>query len=403
MDLPKGDMLVTRREAAVVVLSWMLWALLVWHVHRPGELVLGNGDSVSHFGHVLLFARHGFDVYKEPSKSFCHVRNTDAAHAYAKISNIPDCDICEAQGGEGTRPFFVNWQDFPQPYPPGSLLYSAPEAWLFAHTSASLRAISVFTRLKYLCAAHFLLWLLFRVLFRRPLRAPGASRWLLAGVFALLYCEVIKWSLSGMYDPLAIAAVVLGAYYLSRQRGADALLALSVGLFFHYRALWYAPLFCVALFQLWKDRHSDGTRITLAVKITLAALLLALSAYPFLLLYPSLHSFPETNAVFHKRLALRGQGTWDLAVPLAFILAYLARARHWRLLMTMTWQCFVLVMTPQTMAWHALFLIPVVVMARLTEDFGAVAAAVGFCWLEAQFIFGASMLPGELIAAALSP
>jgi hypothetical protein len=62
-----------------------------------------------------------------------------------------------------------------------------------------------------------------------------------------------------------------------------------------------------------------------------------------------------------------------------------------------------LVMTPQTMAWHALFLIPMVVMARLTEDPGAMVAATGFYWLEAQLIFGASMWPGQLISAALSP
>jgi hypothetical protein len=366
-------------------------------------LILGNGDGVSHFGHALLFARHGFDVYQKPSKNFCHVRNTGAAHAYAKASNVPDCDICEAQGGEGTRPFFVNWQDFPQPYPPGSLLYSAPEAWLFAHTSASLRTISVFTRLKYLCAAHFLLWLLFGVLFAKSPRAPGAADWLFAGLFALLYCEIIKWSLSGMYDPLAIAAVVLGVGYLSRKRGLDALLALSVGAFFHYRALWYAPLFVVALFQFLQDRNSAGKRLAFAVKIALAAALVGLSAYSFLLLYPSLHGFPETNAILYKRLTLRGQNTWDFVVPLLFIVAYVARARHWILLLTMAWQCFMLVMTPQTMAWHALFLIPVVVMARLTGDLGAVVAATGFYWLEAQLIFGASMWPGQLISAALSP
>jgi hypothetical protein len=392
-----------RRQVVAVVASWLLCALVVLHVYRPGKLILGNGDSVSHFGHSLLFARHGFDVYKKPSKDFCHVRDTDAAHAYAKVSNVPECDICEAQGGEGTRPFFVNWQDFPQPYPPGSLLYSAPEAWLFAHTSASLRTISVFTRLKYLCAAHFLLWLLFGVLFGKSSRGPGVYDWLLAGLFALLYCEIIKWSLSGMYDPLAIAAVVLGVCYLARRRDVDALLALSVGVFFHYRALWYAPLFAIALVQLWRNRGSARNRIAPAVKIGLAAALVGLSAYSFLLLYPSLRAFPETNAILYKRLALREQNTWDFALPLVFIVAYVARARHWLLLLTIAWQCFMLVMTPQTMAWHALFLIPMVVMARLTEDPGAMVAATGFYWLEAQLIFGASMWPGQLISAALSP
>jgi hypothetical protein len=73
------------------------------------------------------------------------------------------------------------------------------------------------------------------------------------------------------------------------------------------------------------------------------------------------------------------------------------------LVLTMVWQCFMLAMTPQTMPWHALFLIPFVVMARLTGDPGAVVAATGFYWLEAQSIFGASLLPGRFISAALSP
>jgi len=79
------------------------------------------------------------------------------------------------------------------------------------------------------------------LLFKKSSRAPGVHDRLVAGPFALLCREIIQWSLSGMYDPLAIAAAVLGVHCLSRQRGADALLALSVGLFFRYRALWYAP------------------------------------------------------------------------------------------------------------------------------------------------------------------
>jgi hypothetical protein len=86
-----------------------------------------------------------------------------------------------------------------------------------------------------------------------------------------------------------------------------------------------------------------------------------------------------------------------------FIVAYVASARHWLLLLTMAWQCFMLAMTPQTMPWHALFLIPFVVLARLTDDPGAVIAATAFYWLEAQSIFGASMLPGQFISAALTP
>jgi hypothetical protein len=191
-------MRLVRQEIVAFALSWLLCALVVLHVYRPGDLILGNGDSVSHFGHVLLFARYGFDVYKRPSKGFCHARDTPEAHAYAKASNVPDCDICEATGATGTRPFFVNWQDFPQPYPPGSLLYSAPEAWLFAHTNASL-----------------------------------------------------------------------GVCYLSRKRGADALLALSIAVFLHYRALWYAPLFAVALLQVWKGRDSESDRVAFAKKLVL--------------------------------------------------------------------------------------------------------------------------------------
>jgi hypothetical protein len=86
-----------------------------------------------------------------------------------------------------------------------------------------------------------------------------------------------------------------------------------------------------------------------------------------------------------------------------FLVAYVASARHWLLVLTMVWQCFMLAMTPQTMPWHTLILIPLVVMARLTGDPGALIAATGFHWLEAQSIFGASMLPGQFISAALSP
>jgi hypothetical protein len=395
-------MQIRRGEVVALLVSWSLWGLLVFHVYRPSDGFLGNGDSISHFGHAILFAHHGFDVYRHPGKEFCRDFNVPAAHAFAKTNDLLDGDLCQTRGGEPARPFFLNWQDLPQPYPPGAILFAAPDAWLFTKVKASFRDISVFTRLKYLAAAHWLVWLIYRALLEVAPRARGARRWLLAGGVALLYFEIIKWSLSGFYDPIAVGAVVLSVYYLSCRRGVDALLALSLGFFLHYRALWYAPIFAIALFQIGEARSWRRRPTIFAVKVALAAVLGGVSAYSFLLLYPALKDFPATNAVFFKRLTLSGQVTWDVLVPLFFIAAFVAHKRHWALFVTMAWQSFMLVQTPQIMQWHVLFVIPVLVMGGLTRDPGAMVAATGFFWLEAQSVFSTSLLPGQLLSAVFA-
>ncbi|HUB09396.1 MAG TPA: hypothetical protein VMB50_20500 [Myxococcales bacterium] len=397
----------TRREVVWLVVSWLAWAFVAIHVKGPWDTILEGGDHWSHFGYSELFLRHGFAVFDNSPKKFCTGVLPQRKAAFAKDADCWNLFLCDMPDAPASRPLCINWQELgPAAYPLGLVLLSIPQALLYEHTPLSFRTINVLTILQYLAFAHLLFWVLWRVVFPAPARDDmlGGVRWELTNpwlrvtLFGLVYLEVIKQTLNGFYDPLAIFAVLLGAYFLAKRRSLDALVALSAALFLHYRALWYAPLLAYAALQT--VRRKDWARPRSALKIAASVVMLGLFAYTFLALHPFLKNWPETNPILWKALTPWKLEAWSLLLPMAFLLLYLLWGGHWLLLLSIACQLCILVgFTRQVMPWHALFLLPMFGVARLDEERSAMLAALIFYVVEAAVVFNALPLPGELVSA----
>ncbi|MHB8420777.1 MAG: hypothetical protein ACYDCL_22105 [Myxococcales bacterium] len=377
----------TRRALLCLLASYGVWAVLAAHIGATRAALYDYTDHWSHYGNAALFLRHGFDLYRFPASRYCANPSPAAARG---LPDEPGCAWCVAAGAAtDERPLCINWQGTRHGYPPGLLLYSLPEVLLFDFSSLSLRAINVFTILKYLIAAHLLIWLLWKLVFEAPAaeRAEPGEGWLRYGLFGLFYLEVLKWTLSGFYDPIAVCAIFVAVWQLRRGRGTDAILALSVALFLHFRALWYLPLFFTAGWTALRNREWNAGRARALAKLAASALLLGVSLYAFALLYPGLEALPHNSGVMWKDLSLTTAASWNLALPLLPVLLYLAWGRQWTLLGCVVWQLFMITRTYQVQGWHILFLLPLFGLARLEGKRASLVAAAVVYLTEALVIF----------------
>jgi len=347
-------------------------------IKKPGVAIGGLDDHLSHMGETRIFFREGFDLYRKTGESFCTPGAPSKQSAPA--SGCWPRNACRIQG---PRPAVcLNWQPFLRPYPLGSVLYAVPEALLSRFTHARPHKLARLIILKYLLGAHLLLWALFRATVASPTGSTADShdrtRWLARGLFTLAYIEVILWSLEGFYDAVAVALVVIGALFLCRREPGNAWLALGGSLFLHYRALWYLPLLGMAAIGL-VNRSAWSRPLATGAKVAAGFAMILLAAFTFILIYRGLNKFPDTNPVHWRRFLAPPSVEWDFLAPILMILSYLAIAKHWRLLVTMSWQLFMVSQTPQVMGWHVLFLLPMFAVARLERGIGPkVATAVWF-------------------------
>jgi hypothetical protein len=386
-----------------------VWCVAAGYSKAPGVVLGGLDDHLSHMTETLLFLREGFDVYRQPGSAFCLKEPARLLDKGPKGTREPDGCIypngCHISGFERTA--CLNWQQLRRPYPPGAFLYTLPEAVLFALTTFSSRSISLFIVAKYLVAAHALLFLLYRSVFAKP-RASSigawdrANPWLRRGLFAAIYCQVILWTLSGMYDGAAVAFVVLGALFLGRRQAPEALLALSIAMFLHYRALWYLPLLGFAAFGLLQGCAWAAPKRTAAM-VAVSLALLGLSAAAFVIVSPGLADFPDTNPVRWDTPRSTIFYELDLLAPAVAMLGYLVSGGHWRLFAVAVCQLFITLRTPQVMPWHVLFLLPMFAVARLERGGGPLVAALVLVLTETWVVFH-SKVPhvGRLVDHLLS-
>jgi hypothetical protein len=253
----------------------------------------------------------------------------------------------------------INWQAYPRPYPPGSLVYAAPEALLYTHTDLSAYVIDRIAIVKDILVGHLLVLVLLEMLLAAGEDARTWRRWGVALV-PVVYLGVVPWTVAGFYDPVAVLCLVWAVARLQRERPVDALGFLSLAAFLHFRAIWYVPLGVVTLAKL---RIADlRTRRSIAI-LAGSALLLAAAVLALALVGPYLNDFPHTNPILLTRLKLSAARI-DYVVLIVLVGGCLLLQRQWLLAALVGWQGIIIGLTVQAQFWHPMFLLPLLAIAR---------------------------------------
>lgn len=310
-----------------------------------GSIGRWGTDHLAHYGASVMFWHHGPRVFDTPMQDLCGPR-TPAGALFAEEMQVPDRYVCERAG---ERPLVINWQAFPRPYPPGALLYAAPEAVLYAQTSLSAYVIDRIAIVKDILVGHLLVLVLLEMLLAE------SRRWA-ALLVPVVYLGVVPWAAAGFYDPIAVLCIVWAIARLERDRPLDALLFLSLAAFLHFRAIWYVPLGVVTLAKL---RGAELRTRRGVVVLGGSALLLGAAVLALVLVGPSLGDFPHTNPILKG-----GAACIDYVVLIALVLACLLLQRQWLLATLVGWQAIVIGLTVQAQFWHPMFLLPLLAIAR---------------------------------------
>lgn len=378
------------RTKVVVILALSFLLLSTWIVRHGafpnGAWAPGSSDHYSHWSSAILFYHRGAEIYRKPLDKVCP--SVAAEGVYTAVATGDVCNITERAG---LRPLVTNWRQFPRPYPPGWLLWHAPAAFLYEHTTVSFHALNRLVVIQDLFAAHLAIFALASLLLLGPRRAHPATLAMRLLVVSLGASELIRWSMLGYYDVAAVACMLFGVMALRSRRDLGAAAWLTAALFLHYRAIWVAlPLLAWTAFRV------DDRRRLLPLLLPLG-----LTAVALFLVWGSLRSFPLTNPVLHFRFDKRNPEHWNVAVPIVVALVVLLYNRAYLLLGILGFHFYVISRTPQVQPWHALSLLPLIAFAAIhtRRRHAEEVAVTAIVLVECRQVFDVVPLPGAWLAA----
>ncbi len=319
-------------------------------------------DQISHWGSTLLFAKHGFDVYRHSAMQLCLPMNAEASGLY-RAEALPRMDYaCRVSDEPGARPVLINYPERVQNYPPGKFLYSAPEAILYSNFGATFGFLKKFTLLKYLLVSHLAFALFVLLLLPRGRGTVELALLLILG--PLFYEELVFWATYGIYDAVSVGALFLSLYCLGTRRPARAIAWYAAASFLHFRALWCLPIPIAATARLPLFlKRSPIQRVSLL----LAFGFFCVSAYSLILALPDISHYPVRNPVALARLLMDLPQALAFGLPLVALLGLVAFQRAWLVFWLVLWQAFMLVRTPDVRPWHGLFYLPIIAATLLPK------------------------------------
>jgi hypothetical protein len=391
----------------VLALLAVLWSVFMVATARTTAvgLVAGYNDHSSHAMAAAMFVHEGTAIYGEPVGNLCDRSPEPQQRAVAEAMKlgINPRDACWPRAEGAKRPLFINWWQFPRPYPPGNLALFMPQALLYLHAGASLKTVNSISIVGFILATHLCIGLFVLVL--RDVRWRPLA-WTLAVV---AYLGLMSWSLAGFYDAIAVALVLGCVLFMARGRGLVAASLGALAMFFHFRALWFAPLCAFACVQAirsgelsrWKSLPAPTRALVPA-----AAVGLLLAGLTMLALLPHLGDFPANNP-FNPRAAGRFPGrVWPAAIACGVVGLLLVRSRAWAALACLGTTGLSIVLAPQRWGWHSMFVVPVLVLPALSRKPWAktdVVACILWYFAALYLVFGTGIWPSwlEVVLARL--
>ena len=348
-------------------------------------------DHYSHYSAAVLAWDRGLAVYTTPMRLSC-AKTSPASLAFAAELGLDPDNLCDLPERAGERPLVINWSMMPRPYPPGALLYAAPEAVLYAHTGLSVKTINRLTILKHILVGHLLVFALLALLFG----GEDGERWRSVAFFIgpLVYFTVIPYAMAGFYDAISIVCIVWAIQRLERDQPVHALALLSLAAFLHFRAIWYVPLGLVTLARV---RRAPKPVWMLVV----SGVLLAVTAVSLVLVGPFLTMFPHNNPALVSEFT-GSPAQLDFLAMVVVIGGYLAWERRWLLLAQVTWIEVVIGLTVQAQPWHPMFLLPLLAVAKWQRARGPVIVAIVLLIIGmARIVYNSTAMPGIFLGELL--
>jgi hypothetical protein len=223
------------------------------------------------------------------------------------------------------------------------MLLVSPFALAYHFTPLSFTAINRLLILYFLLLAHVSFFLVLRNFSRTGSAAVGVL------AVALVYSELIHWSLEGFYDVAMVAPLVLSAGFLAARRGLAAVIAYCAAVFIHFRALFFAPLCIAAICLLVREREWIWWRTRDWIGAAAAAMMAAGSLYSFWLLWPFL------SAQSHDPNPVRwgvAAGFWTFLGLTALVATLLVVARSWLDFVMTAWMWVMWMNIPFAHPWY---------------------------------------------------
>ncbi|GMU59834.1 MAG: hypothetical protein AMXMBFR34_15970 [Myxococcaceae bacterium] len=373
----------------ISLIGWTIYLVNQPRLHTLGDLSRGwYSDHYAHMNACRAFLFGGVDVWQTPiAQALAPLTPEERAALPPEIRG----------GGEQFRlptstarkPIAVSWSQLPRPYPPGDFVAVLPVALLYQWTDLEFRNA---TRL---LVWFFVLYAHLAVLFFARAAWDSSPPAVLATV--LVYFEAIHWALEGFYDSIALVPLALFALFLSRRQWLLAVLAYSIAAFFHFRAFFFGPLALLPAWHLvqaraWKQ-WTRGQWLVAGV----TALLSGLALWTFKTASAALSSFPLDNPVAWTGPWQSRVGLFSAAAICAGVFLY---ARAWRDLILAGWLLFMAVNLRQAFAWHALLLLPWLILRPAAADPTRQAVAEPARWAMviclATLVFRNGLVPAWL-------
>ncbi len=364
-------------------------------------------DHISHISMAIVFGHKGFAVFDTPANQLLVPARGADAEAVAAEVQWPMKEMWALDAKPGALPLPVNWSHLVRPYPPGVYLFQAPAALARVVLGASMRTAALISVVQCVLIAHLVLLLLASMLFgavadgklaksndgdaRSALLALGLALWCVAGAHLLF------WSLNGFYDGIAILFLLLCARAFARDKPADTVVFFALAVFFHYRALWFVALPVLAVTKAIVRQPRERLAKQDALKLALSLPLLTSSAYGFWLALPHLtEGWPENNPFLLHHVLEIPAGLLVLGCLLAAPIALLLKRRFQLGAILLTVLAFLL-HTPQIWHWHALFLIPLLVLPARTQRVSDGLYVLGFFLMCQISFFEGSQISAEFV------
>jgi hypothetical protein len=340
---------------------WTTWNYVRDTCHPLADLSCGVlSDHTSHLGFARMFTEVGTDIYLKPREELGQPLTESEKEAlppdFQQLFNDPPDLLANPRIVEGwppDKPFIATWGFEPSLYPPGGLLLFAPPAAMYSLADISFTESNRLAIQFLLIYAHVSIFLMFVVSVERG-RIPPET--ILA--LALAYAMVIHWTVEGFYDSVWIAPLLLTSFFIVRKQPLPALLTFSMGVFMHFRALFYLPWAAEAAVRFVTDREWKTWTRSKAIAVGATVLMGAAALWTFWVLRDAFTSHTKTNVYnpFVDSFELKSVLALGLIVLLGFSVLFYNRA--WREAVMVLWVGALIMLLPQTNPWSGVALLP---------------------------------------------